>query len=53
MKITNWSYVEMNLPNDITFTYSYLIEHYGSLTLKALGGGGEIFSTFPRMVFGW
>ena len=32
--------VEMNLPNDITFTYAYLIENYGSLTLKALGGGG-------------
>ena len=31
--------VEMNLPNDITFTYAYLIENYGSLTLKALGGG--------------
>ena len=31
--------VEMNLPNDITFTYAYLIENYGSLTLKARGGG--------------
>ena len=39
----------MKLLNDLTFTYAYLIENYGFLTLKALDGG-RLFST-PRGVF--